>query len=223
MQNNKKDEALDVKTQKRKLKIIILSVFGAFLLLLCICIIIMNIPQSKTLGTDYTDALTDYKFYPVVYENIFKDPDYTEQMRQINYADVSEGIREYVITEDNINDFDASVLFMYNYIQYIINGEVGKYNACFSDAYYEKVYPKESFTMQRLYDINLYKVDVQNENGYAVYIFKLDYKILKNNGSFRRDISSDTSRTKTIYVTTREGGLAIDGEVILHIEHNEKR
>ena len=76
--------------------------------------------------------------------------------------------------------------------------------------------------MQRLYDINLYKVDERYEDGYAVYIFKLDYKILKNNGTFRKDISSSTSRTKTIYVTNREGKLAIDGEVIQHIEYNEK-
>lgn len=222
MEENKKGGALDLRSQKRRLKRIILIVFLTFFVLLGICILILNLPQPKTAGTDYTDALTDYSFYPVAYENIFEDPDYTEQMRRINYADVSEGIREYVITEDNINDFDASVAFMYNYIQYIINGQTEKFNACFSNAYYEKVYPKERFTMQRLYDINLYRVDVQNENGYAVYIFKLDYKILKNNGSFRRDISSETSRTKTIYVTTREGRLAIDGEVILHIEHNEK-
>ena len=77
--------------------------------------------------------------------------------------------------------------------------------------------------MQRLYDIELSKLrDYYDENGMRVYVFKLDYKIMKNNGTFRRDIDSSTSRTKTIYVTDREGKLAIDGEVIQHIQHNDK-
>ena len=222
MQNNEQNETMDLKAQKRKLKIIILSVFGISLLIAVVYFIVLSLPPKKTESTDYTDALTDYTFYSVVDENIFEDEDYTEEMRKINFSDVSEGIKEYILNEENISDCEASVVFMYNYINYIISGDVEKYNSCFSQAYYEKVYPKSYFTMQRLYDINLYKVDERYEDGYAIYIFKLDYKILKNNGTFRKDISSSASRTKTIYVTNREGRLAIDGEVIQHIEYNEK-
>lgn len=221
MQNNANAEEIRIKDQKKKLKKIILIVFAAALFAVLLCVLLLNLPKSRSESTDYTDALQNYEFYPVVWENIFDDPDYTEDMRRIFFEDVSEGIRGYVLDDENISSFEPSVKFMYNYINYIINGDVKGYNSSFSDAYYEKIYPKSSFTMQRLYDIKLYKVEEYSHEGYLVYVFKLQYRILKNDGTFRKDISSTTSRTKTIYLTAREGKLAIDGEIIQHIQHKD--
>lgn len=216
------ENLLAVKNQKKKLKIIIILVLAVFVVFAVVFTVIANRPAKKTEGTDYTDAISGYNFFPVEDIDIFSDPDYTEDMHKISYSDETFAILGYTLTDDNINEFDDSVRFMYRYINYIIEGKVDDFNNCFSSAYYEKVYPKNFFTMQRLYDIKLIKVAERYEDGMKVFIFRLDYKILKNDGTFRKDIDSSSSRTKTIYLTNREGRLAIDGESIYHIKHNEK-
>lgn len=223
MQNKEVYDAAAVSRQKKRLKLIIWCIIVISLIISVIYYAISNLPEKKTESTDFSDALTDYEFYPVLDENIFEDEDYTEEMRRIHFFDLTVNLSEYILNEETVGDFDMSVNFMYDYINYIINGNGKGYNSCFSKAYYEKVEQKPDFTMQRLYDIELSKLrDYYDENGMKVCVFKLDYKIMKNDGTFRRDIDSSTSRTKTIYVTDREGRLAIDGEVIQHIQHNDK-
>ena len=223
MQNRGLDDTAEIYKQKKTLKMIIWCVIAASLIISAAYYVILTLPEKKTESTDFSDALTDYEFYPILDENIFEDEDYTKEMRKIRFFDLTVNLSEHVLNEESVSEFDASVKFMYDYINHIINGNTNGYNSCFSNAYYKKVYPKPDFTMQRLYDIELSKLrDYYDENGMRVYVFKLDYKIMKNNGTFRRDIDSSTSRTKTIYVTDREGKLAIDGEVIQHIQHNDK-
>ena len=199
---------------------ILLGVIGLFLTIAILNFVVSVLPDKMVESTDFANALADYEFYPVLDENIFEDPDYTEDMRKIMYRDGAQG---YVLNESNLSQFDLSVNFMYDYINYIINGDSAGYNSCFSDAYNKKVYSKPDFTMQRLYDIELVKQkNYYDKDGNVVCVFKLDYKILKNDGTFRRDIDSSSSRTKTIYLSNREGRLAIDSEIILHVQHNEK-
>ncbi len=212
-------EINDIELQKKKLRKRILIAAAAVLLVALACIVILVWPEKKTQSTDYTDALTDYKFFAVDNSNIFSDPEYTEEMRKIYYEYlVGENSESVVLDDESVKEFDASVNFMYDYIGYIMRGEVDNYNNCFSSAYYKKIFPKEFFTMQRLYDIKLINIGKRYENGMTVYIFKLDYKILKNDGTFRKDIDSSSSRRKTIYVTDRDGRLAIDGEEIQHFD-----
>lgn len=223
MKNNEFEDEnlLKIQKQKKKLKIIILSVFAVCIVFAVVFTIILSLPAKKVEGTDYSDALSDYEFFPVEITDIFYDPDYSDDMRNISYYDETFALLGYTLDDGNINEFDESVKFMYRYINYIIGGNVDDFNNCFSSAYYEKVYPKKFFTMQRLYDIKLVKAAERYEDGMKVYVFKLDYKILKNDGTFRKDIDSSSSRTKTIYLTDREGRLAIDGETIYHIKYDE--
>ena len=49
---------------------------------------------------------------------------------------------------------------------------------------------------------------------YTQYIFSLNYKILKNNGTLRNDFLNG-SRTQYINITNRSGELKIDGVTVL--------
>ena len=72
--------------------------------------------------------------------------------------------------------------------------------------------------MQKIYDVLIKKISedtVSDGNGsYTKYIFSLNYKILKNNGTLRNDFLTG-SRTQYIYITNREGELKIDGVTVL--------
>ena len=100
----------------------------------------------------------------------------------------------------------------------MINGDVKNYNLCYSDLYHEKTKPKENFTMQKIYDVTLKKMSEESISNdgtvYTRYIFSLNYKILKNNGTLRNDFLNG-SRTQYISLTDRTGELKIDGVTVL--------
>ena len=59
---------------------IIWCVIVASLLISATYYVISNLPEKKVESTDFSDALTDYEFYPALNENIFDDRDYTKEM-----------------------------------------------------------------------------------------------------------------------------------------------
>jgi hypothetical protein len=63
----------------------------------------------------------------------------------------------------------------------------------------------EKFTMQMVYDISLRPH--ANADGEKSYI--VNYKILKNNGTFRRDIGSDEGREYLFTLVEEQGKLVI--------------
>jgi len=67
--------------------------------------------------------------------------------------------------------------------------------------------------MQKLYEVSLTKElveKVEEKDGeFTRYTFILSYRILKNNGTFRKDIG-DGYRRQYITVTDRNGQLLID-------------
>ena len=97
---------------------------------------------------------------------------------------------------------------MLELINSIIEGDADKYNSMFSEEYLKKNAStvRERFTMQMLYDIVVSKH--YTESG-AVY--SLEYKIMKNNGSYRSDMPSDCSKTQYFAISDHNGELLIDG------------
>ena len=61
-----------------------------------------------------------------------------------------------------------------------------------------------------LYDITVYLYSQESlDGGETRYTYALEYKIHKNNGTFRNDIGED-QKTQYIVITDREGTLKID-------------
>ena len=67
--------------------------------------------------------------------------------------------------------------------------------------------------MQRLYDIKIEKISSEAPN----YIYMLEYKIHKNDGTFRRDIDSDAARPQYLVILEKNDVFLID-EIITYIE-----
>ena len=75
--------------------------------------------------------------------------------------------------------------------------------------------------MQKLYDVNITKLAVNDVGGNTVYEFTLEYKILENNGTFRNDIG-DGSKKQYITVTTENGKLLISSISTANFAVNKK-
>ena len=95
----------------------------------------------------------------------------------------------------------------------IINGNASEYNSLFSKKYFENHEPKQSFTMQKIYNgkITYFSSESETIDGvtYKTYTYNLVYNIFENNGTFRKDIG-DGARMQYIKVSEREGKMLID-------------
>lgn len=204
------DEAVAAKyeTMRKRRKIVKIA------LIVCAVIVVLYL---ATLALD-PDALVErwfhgdegeeeleIEFYPVD-ENldIFEDPDYCECDNRVFYYDPDSGAT-YSVEEEDLARLDPDIRFFYHYFQTIIMGYATAYADYFvSD--YEGELP-ESFTMQMIYDIRIqpYYSEETGENTYLV-----EYRILKNNGTFRRDIGSKVSRPQLYTLKETEGEYLIE-------------
>lgn len=188
---------------KKRMIIIIVSVFAVLALLLAASYAI-DLYNKK--NSDEQNKPINYNFYPADYdENIYDDSHYIELISGdfIYYTDNSTNVTLGISTETAKN-YGADVEFVVDYIYAIINGDCDKYNGFFSDNYFEKNEKKDRFTMQKLYDVKITKVgsnDINRGDGvYTEYTYTVEYKILKNNGTFRNDIGAG-SRKQTLKIS----------------------
>lgn len=143
-------------------------------------------------ASDYMDDIKSLSFYPADYnEDIFEDEEYMALNRHISYT---KGSDTYTITDDDYLKYDVTVGFFAEYFDSVINGEYETYDEYFTDEYFENCSNKTRFTPQKLYDINIKFKSTTAVDGATSYIYYVTYKIFKNNGTFRNDIESDSSR-----------------------------
>lgn len=200
------------KKLKKRLIVVLLSVLAVIVILFGVSMMIDGYYEKKD---EEANAPIDYDFYPADYdEYIYNDVEYAEKIENgfIEYTDNSTGLT-LGIERDTAEEHGAEVVFMVDYIYSIIEGKASEYNGFFSDAYYAENDKHAEFTMQKLYEVKITKESVEPiaENGgnYTKFVFVLEYKIFKNNGTFRNDIG-DGSKRQYITVTDRNGELGID-------------
>ena len=145
------------------------------------------------------------KFYPVTDENIFESAEYLGLDRAVYYcADPSGyGITEPITDADRAR-FPAEVQFLEVYLMSVISGDNETYRSLFSEAYL-KENQLPSFTQQMLYNICIYKVGAETgKNGEQLEVYRVDYMIRKNNGTFRQDVESDAIRPQYVVLSRTE-------------------
>lgn len=197
----------------KKIIIITLISVAALLLLMYLMTLLLPIIFSPISGTK-EEGTADFNFYdPDFDENIYEDPEYALLLEKgiIQYDNSSNNI--ITVRDDNKEQLGRVGEFMLEYIYTIIDGDADRYNSFFSNEYLKEKGPKDRFTMQKLYDVMLTYYSTESvsdrSNNYTKYMYKLSYKILENNGTFRKDIGAD-SKTQYIVITDREGKLLID-------------
>ena len=145
------------------------------------------------------------EFYPIDEDlNILIDPEYLEYDHRVFYYDADSGAT-YSVEEEDLATLDPAIRFFYDYFQAVILGDEEAYADCFVSDYDGEL--PESFTMQMVYDIYVqpYFSEETGENTYRV-----EYKIHKNNGTFRNDMGSDVSRALLFVLRDRGSSYQIE-------------
>ena len=130
-------------------------------------------------------------------EDYFGDVEYLKKDRTLHYTD-SMGQGWYIDDDSTCSEIGA--IFFRLYFLALEEGDA----AALNEMYKKDLAVYTRFTPQRIYQKQLvYLYDEKiDDNTYSI-TYSLDYNIMKNDGSFRRDIGSDMSRTQyiTLYYT----------------------
>ena len=158
----------------------------------------------------YSDRIVSYSFYPTDYDlDVTADEVYMGLDRYVYFKNGNETI---AITDGDYAAYNPAVEFFGKYFETVIAGDAETYNTFFSDLYYQSNKPYVRFAPQMMYDIRIEMLssDPQND-GTTLYAFNVEYKIHRNDGTFRNDIDSDAS--KKLYFELfedKEGVVKID-------------
>ncbi|MBQ3100022.1 MAG: hypothetical protein IJC50_03425 [Clostridia bacterium] len=192
---------MDKKVRKKRL-INGLIIIGVLLALLAIAYVVLSIIASEEI--DY-----GYEFYEPDWQcDIMQDEEYLERGWHITYTnDMGESV---AILDDNYAKFGIGVEFLSYYFAAIQSGDHEVYNGLFGDEYFEKNDPVETFTPQRIYDINIRFLSEEKIDDESFFVnYEIEYKIMRNDGTFRRDIGSDMARTQFLALKFTEDDIFI--------------
>ena len=152
--------------------------------------------------------------------DVLSEDDYIVLNRDVGYSD---GIGTWPICSDGVfNTKDAVQLFLIDYIDDLVSGDAVSLRDKYDKSVIKALKIPEKFTKQRVYEslfTELSKREI-HENGKIIfqYEFKVEYKIMKNDGTFRSDLASDS--VKGQYFTVQQDGDSI--KIIKVVEYAVK-
>lgn len=176
-----------------------------------VCILVFSVLAIYILEREetpefYTPLPSDGPFAPIDWsEDIMKDPDYLALGdRLFVYADIPP-FSHYPIKDGDIA-LGSDAVLLYRVIESVRRGDSELYNSYFSDFYRRIVGEKPPFTPQKLYDIEIcYDKTVEDDAAGVLHVYRVGYKIMENNGTYRNDVASDELRYVYFYVRTVSG------------------
>ena len=190
----------DAAKKKKKKRLIV--VLCAVTLLAAVSWVLTTFPnlfaggkKNSGVTTMYSDRNISYLFYESDYDlDPTTDEDYMQMDRQLWYKKGNLAIGGE-LDESAWIDYNAAVRFFARYFSAAIAGDAETYNGFFTDRYYRDNKPYERFAPQRIYDMHVEELsETVNNDGSTVWMFNVEYRIMKNDGSFRNDIPSDGSK-----------------------------
>ncbi len=219
--NRFEEEAKHAREASRRLKRRMLIVVAVMVTFAIVAIPLINLIDKRLNGEEESRPVKPDKpdsviFFTPDYEvNILEDPDYLELDRSFR---LTQGLSTTTIDTAKINSYSPAIKVLYELVNALIMGDAEAYNSLFSERYYqdEKNPPiEEPFTMQRIYEIVIIKhrersVTDEESGKYNEYIYEVEYKISRNDGTYRTDIGHDSARSQYFQLTDREGTVRID-------------
>ena len=161
-----------------------LMILGGIVLLLLTTVVLLYLllPEKKP------EPQKEIRFYPVVEQNIFENQQYLAKDRSVYYCEDPAGYGRTTV----ITDADRETL------------------KTLCTAEFLKAQPLPDFTQQMLYDMHIYYQDEEpQEDGSKKFMYRLEYKIFQNNGTYRRDVGSDGAKAEYLVLWVSQDGTDI--------------
>jgi len=130
--------------------------------------------------------------------DIFENREWLSKNRWLTYAEG--GMSLTLVDEDYASYGDAVVMFA-DYFLALMKGDAEWVNSFYTDSYFETHDRYTAITMQKIYDMKVEIIEQKDNGNTITYIYRVTYKIMENDGTFRNDMVSDAERAQYYYLT----------------------
>lgn len=155
----------------------------------------------------YSDELHSYIFREPDYDlDVTTVPEYMEKDRMLHYK---YGAEELGI-ESKFEKYGRDVKFFRDYFDTVIAGDWEKYNTLFTDHYYESEKPRNRFSPQMLYDLQIEKLWSEVEGDGERFAYNVSYRIYDNDGTYRNDLDDGGSKVLYYEIVDTGDGIKVD-------------
>lgn len=198
---------LDEKYKRSRLmqkKIIIILCAAVLCCLICCSAVIVadmgwlvTLEDQKKTGYEF-DAFMDFDY------DIMTDAAYRRLLEDeplVSFCNLGTG-ETATLEPSEYGEHGAVVKLLTDFLLAIQSGNVDAYNSFFSEEYLNAVGREESFTMQQIYSAVITAVSEREDEqtGTKTYVYRLKYKIRRNNGTLRLDMGSDCYREQELLI-----------------------
>ncbi|MBQ9781383.1 MAG: hypothetical protein IJW00_10645 [Clostridia bacterium] len=224
--NRFEEEARLAKEATNRLKRIILIIAAAMVVFVVAALVLMPILDRAISGSEQKNEETTVRYNTVIYYDpdydydIMQDREYLELDRYIYYKDARTG-ETIILLDQDIPGYGEGMVTLKAMIDAIIAGDHETYNSLFSSNYFavEGREPEPPFTMQQVYDILITHIEVtdvidEKLGRYTQYEYTVEYKIHKNNGTFRTDLGHDDSRKQYFILSDSTGDQVLIDQIL---------
>ncbi len=208
-------EQLRQNNQKMKKRLLVAAIaFGGVILILTLLIVILQACAKQDGGEN---VLPEEYFHPTYEGDIFEYPAYLDKRPDvIMYCASPNGTgRTTSIDPAQASEYPKTVLYLYDFLQIMMQGDVAAYNACFGEVYYKTHQPKQNFSQQMIYEAEIrFYAQSEEANGDQIWSYQLRYKLFENDGSLRRDVGSDAIVPQLITLRLSQNGEIVIEELV---------
>ncbi len=164
-----------------------------------------------------------------VFESADYDADITEDeeyMRQDRRVWVSVGALSAPLDDEVYEDTPLYVFFE-TYFNALKTGDAAALRACYTEECAAALKIPKRITQQRVYDILLTLISSEektDEEGVKCteHVYRFEYKIMKNDGVFRRDLESGTVRPRIVTLREYPDAVVISDVIGKYLVQGEK-
>ena len=210
-------EEMMARTQRMKKRMIVISLSA--LALVAVLFGVLIVAEYARMKKAAEPPVYEYVFSPTYDRPFEQNATYMALDRKIYYCNDASG--SGLTVELNADAGDRAQAFLYLYMQVVLGGNEEVYNTLFNANYFAENAPQAAFSPQMIYDVNIrYYATSGAENGDKLQSYLLEYKIHENDGTFRRDIGSDMSRTQYITLRVPQSGAVTVEELYVIYQDN---
>ena len=175
-----------------------LMIGGGGVLLAILTVVLLSVFLKDTPEEPPQNDNEPIRFYAPYDGDIRTAPLYTDLDRQFYYCDANYGTKEAMSREET--DANPEWKALRAYFDCLINGDPeGLRSMLASDADGITV---PDFAQQMVYQAEVTRVGEENAGGVLRVTYRLEYRIHRNNGTYRRDVGSDAVRPE--YLTLKQ-------------------
>lgn len=203
-----------------------ISTKTTFLSIAVSCVVMCLILSGCTSG----ERVTQFGSFPFAdadfEENIYADADYMAKERALRY--ISDEGTNVLISDEKYTDYGDGddTLFFAKYFKSIIDGDAEKYRSYHTQRFLDdtskafdfRTSPDSIFTPQKLYNIEVQKID-SGKNGDTLYRYYIvRYLIHENNGTYRNDAMLDKSYVPLMITLATPGSKDVSTPLVDRVE-----